>query len=66
MLWEGRPDDPGQIRAREEVLDSLFTILTQVELWTHAAEQSKRPKSQPVEISETGQTDEDVEMSMGT
>lgn len=64
MLWEGAPDDSGQILARQEVLDSVLTVLKQLELWTEAAKQFKQPKIQPMEDTSEGETtDEDVEMS---
>ncbi len=68
MLWESTPDDPSQIRARQEVLNSTLAVLEQLELWTEAAKEFKQPKPQPMEEDEgtDENSDEDVEMSMNT
>ena len=36
VLWEGVRDDPEQVRARSEVVETVTEILQQVELWRTA------------------------------
>lgn len=56
VLWEGVRDDPSQVKARQEVVESVSKILQQVELWTKAAQNFNAQQIEPVSA------DEDVEM----
>lgn len=42
VLWEGVQDDPGQIKARQDVLESVSTVTRQIELWGAAAQNTDR------------------------
>ncbi|KAF9452482.1 hypothetical protein P691DRAFT_697145, partial [Macrolepiota fuliginosa MF-IS2] len=37
VLWEGARDEPGQVKARQEVLDCVSAVLHQIGHWTGAA-----------------------------
>ena len=36
VLWEGVRDDPGQVRARAEVVETVCEVLQQVDFWKNA------------------------------
>ncbi|KAI0786384.1 hypothetical protein C8Q75DRAFT_771545 [Abortiporus biennis] len=41
VLWEGAHDDPKQVRARFEVINTTTEILNQIQLWTEASQKKK-------------------------
>ncbi|KAI0079668.1 hypothetical protein K474DRAFT_1683062 [Panus rudis PR-1116 ss-1] len=56
VLWEGTRDNPAQVRAREEVIDTMNEIIKQVTLWQEAAQKKK-------ESVDASHADGDIELN---
>jgi hypothetical protein len=50
VLWEGAQDDPRQIKARQDVLEAVSTVLHQIELWGAAAQSINQPANEDIEM----------------
>lgn len=51
VLWEGVRDDPAQVKARLQVINSVTEILDQVDHWQQAARLHREAKGEAMDIA---------------